>query len=235
MSNTEVIALLDAIERHPDAIRVRRRTYEPLERAESVVDVGCGGGRAVHELGARAVGVDHDPATIAVARARYPGARFHVADAHTLPFPDGSLDGYRAERVLHTLDAPRALAEARRVLRPGGRLVVAGHDWDLLAVDSDLPEVTRRVVHTRADQLPHPRAARKAHHLLREAGFTDVATEVLGTVITGPEGLRAVVNLAKGQEGEEITAWLDDQRRKAAEGRLFLAVPVFVTTAQVIA
>ncbi|WP_062347182.1 hypothetical protein [Herbidospora yilanensis] len=79
------------------------------------------------------------------------------------------------------------------------------------------------------------RAARKAHHLLRAAGFTDVATEILGTVLSGPEGLPAVLNLAKGQEGEEITAWRDDQRRRAAEGRLFLAVPVFVTSAQVIA
>ncbi len=235
MSNTEVIALLDEIEKHPDAVRVRERTYELLGAAAEIVDVGCGGGRAVHELGARAVGVDHDPATVAIARARYPGSRFHVADAHALPFPDASLDGYRAERVIHVLDAPRALAEARRVLRPGGRLVLAGHDWDLFAVDSSLPEVTRRVVHARADQIADPRAARRAHHLLREAGFADVATEVFGTVVTGPEGLPVVLNLAKDQEGEEIAAWRDDQRRRAAEGRLFLAVPVFVTSGQVIA
>ncbi len=54
-----------------------------------------------------------------------PGAGVQRGDAHALPSPDARFDVALLVRVLDHLNAPRALAEAWRVLRPGGRLVVA--------------------------------------------------------------------------------------------------------------
>jgi SAM-dependent methyltransferase len=57
-----------------------------------------------------------------------------VGDGAALPFPDGSFDLVRIERVLHLLDAPEAVAgAAAAALRPGGRLVVAEPLWASLA------------------------------------------------------------------------------------------------------
>jgi ubiquinone/menaquinone biosynthesis C-methylase UbiE len=63
------------------------------------------------------------------------------ADLHDLPMPDPTAD--RARTVLqHVADPLAALGEIRRVLRPGGRLVMGEPDWETLAVDH--PRRTRR-------------------------------------------------------------------------------------------
>jgi SAM-dependent methyltransferase len=65
------------------------------------------------------------PGFRAVDHSRYPGVEV-CADLAALPFPDGSIDGVLCEMVLeHVPDAHRALAEVRRVLRPGGRVYFA--------------------------------------------------------------------------------------------------------------
>lgn len=57
------------------------------------------------------------------ARRRNPGVEFRVADAHSLPFEDGSFDVVLSNLTVHHLGDPdKFLAEAFRVLRPGGRL-----------------------------------------------------------------------------------------------------------------
>ncbi|MDW6056989.1 methyltransferase domain-containing protein [Streptomyces sp. FXJ1.4098] len=120
-----------------------------------VVDVGCGAGRAVAELaeqGVKAVGVDPSERMIAVARGRWPEGDYRIAGAYELPLPDASVDGYRADKVFHELSEPeQALAEARRVLVPGGRIVLVGQDWDTFVIDSADPALTRTIVHARAD------------------------------------------------------------------------------------
>ncbi len=107
-------------------------------RPESVLDVGCGTGTLAVALAAaapdiRVVGIDGDPDVLARARAKAgPGASIEWVEGlgDALPFPDAAFDRVVSSLVFHHLvpAVKRAvLAEALRVLRPGGRLHIA--DW----------------------------------------------------------------------------------------------------------
>ena len=235
------LANLLAFDRQAESVQLRRRSYELLrvEPGSRVVDVGCGGGTAVAELvalGADAVGIDAAEEAVAFAREHHPGCRFEVGDALRLPFGDGTLDGYRAEKLYHALDGPdKACAEARRVLAPGGRIVLAGQDWELFAIESDDPVLTRTIVTASAEEIGHGRVARRYRNMLLDTGFDDVACEVHTAVLTDPElALFVVTRLAGGavQAGAvseaQAEAWLDDQRRRGDRDRLLVAIPLFL-------
>ncbi|MDG9676697.1 methyltransferase domain-containing protein [Micromonospora sp. DH14] len=229
---SSLLAVLDAIESESAAVELRARSYELLGdlTGRTVVDVGCGGGRAVAELaerGAHAVGVDLDPDMIAVARTRWPAGEFHVGDATALPIETGSASYYRADKVLHALDDPAlAVAEARRVLTPGGRAVLLGQDWDLIAIDSDDSETTRRLVHAKADSMPSPRVARGYRNLLLDAGFTDPVVEVHTAVFADDTALDVLKRITD-EEG-----WLAEQAERANANRILVVVPMFLVAAQ---
>src|SRR5690349_9814190 len=111
----QFVAFLEWIEGLPAVMGLRKRSYELLDAhpGDTVVDVGCGTGRVVAELterGVRAIGVDISEQKIAVARRRFPNCDFRIATAEALPFEDGTVAGYRAERVYqHLTDPARAL------------------------------------------------------------------------------------------------------------------------------
>ena len=94
-----------------------------------VLDAGCGSGplsAALRDRGAIVSGFDKSTGMLEVARRRLgPDADLRVADlAGPLPYPDGAFDDVIASLVLHYLeDWTAPLAEVRRVLRPGGRLI----------------------------------------------------------------------------------------------------------------
>lgn len=93
-----------------------------LSPALDVLDIGAGDGQLLRELArrghaGRVVGIDPTP-----------GPGVQPAHVEALPFPDTSFDVVLFARVLaHLPDQARALAEARRVLRPSGRVWVAAH------------------------------------------------------------------------------------------------------------
>jgi SAM-dependent methyltransferase len=124
-----------------------------------VVDVVCGTGRAAGELqalGHDVLGLDSSQDMITTAINRWPQARFQLGDACRLPLSDSEVTGYRADKLFHELAHPeRALDEACRVLRPGGRIVVVGQDLDTIAVD---PAIARaRHSDTRVHSIRRPR------------------------------------------------------------------------------
>lgn len=96
-----------------------------------VLDAGCGAGplaAALRDRGAQVTGFDSSPAMVALARARLgPDTDVLVADlAEPLPFGSGVFDDVVASLVLHYLeDWSGPLAELRRTLKPGGRLILA--------------------------------------------------------------------------------------------------------------
>ncbi|MFF0268287.1 methyltransferase domain-containing protein [Kribbella sp. NPDC004536] len=244
MSNhPTLIQLLDAADAMPGAAELRTRSYELLELAagDPVVDVGCGTGRAVAELaglGARPTGIDVSEHMIAVAVERRPEHDFRLGTAEALDLPDDSVAGYRADKVFHALADPvGALAEARRVLAPGGRIVLMGQDWDTVVIDSDEPELTRAVVHARADTVPNPRVARGYRNLLLDGGFTEVTVEVRTVVFTGATMLPMLTEFADAARAAgavdraQADSWTAEQTRRARTDRLFLALPLFVAAA----
>ncbi|MFD0683134.1 class I SAM-dependent methyltransferase [Actinomadura fibrosa] len=103
-----------------------------------ILDAGCGAGplaAALRERGAAVTGIDASAGMLQLARRRLgDGVPLHVADLNDpLPFDDGAFDDVVASLVLHYLeDWGPALAEIRRVLRPGGRLI-ASVDHPLVA------------------------------------------------------------------------------------------------------
>jgi ArsR family transcriptional regulator len=137
-----------------DTIRALHVADEKVEAAivaalgerqfDSLLDLGTGTGRILELLAplyARGVGVDASADMLAVARANLD--RAHVANAQVrlgdinhLPFAKNSFDVVTIHQVLHYLDEPeRAIAEAARVLRPSGRLLIvdfAPHDLEFL-------------------------------------------------------------------------------------------------------
>jgi ubiquinone/menaquinone biosynthesis C-methylase UbiE len=105
------------------------------EREREVLDVGCGSGVLAKKLvrrGKQVVGVDLSPAMIRRARARrLATATFVEGDAESLAFPDASFDAVVNLISIHHYPHPSlALAEFKRVLRPGGRAVIAAFHGD---------------------------------------------------------------------------------------------------------
>ncbi len=96
---------------------------------ERVLDLGCGAGRfvaALREAGADPVGVEIAEAALERARRVAPGADFRLLEPDgSVPLEHGSVDLVWCSEVLeHVADTGHLLLEARRVLRPGGRLLV---------------------------------------------------------------------------------------------------------------
>ena len=107
-----------------------------------MVDIGCGGGtytRAWSQLGARrVVGVDSSAPLLASAREDHgalPGVEFVEGDAAATGLPDGEADVvFERALVHHIADLGPLIAEARRLLRPGGTYLVQDRTPDDVAV-----------------------------------------------------------------------------------------------------
>jgi len=117
-----------------------------------VLDAGCGSGplsAALRAKGAIVTGFDGSPAMLELARQRLgDDAALHVADlSRPLPFADGAFDDIVASLVLHYLrDWATPLAELRRLLKPGGRLILSVNHpivYKLLYPDADYFAITR--------------------------------------------------------------------------------------------
>lgn len=236
------IRFLETVEAQPNVAALRERSYDLLRLAPGarVADVGSGLGTATRELaerGFRALGFDASDAMVAEARRRAGGeaVEFAVSDVAALPVDDAALDGYRAERLYQHLEDPTAaLAEARRVLRRSGRIVLVDQDWDTLLFDGEDRSAGRSVVRAFADAIRNPWIGRRYRALLLDAGFADVDVRGEPFVYVDPafgEMLTEIVARAAADAGIAVDEWLADQRERLARGRFFCAFTVFVASA----
>lgn len=167
---------------------------------DSLLDLGTGTGRILELLAplyARAVGVDASADMLSIARAnldraRLTDAQVRLGDIHHLPFAKNSFDVVTIHQVLHYLDEPeRAIAEAARVLRPGGRLLIV-------------------------DFAPHELEFLRERHAHRRLGFAQGA---VGQWIESPGlALESARDLPAGEGKLTVTLWLARDRRMAVVG-----------------
>ena len=242
-ATADLIRLLDHADEHPGAADLRTASFDllRLQKDSVAVDVGCGSGRAAAEMASRAARVlafDADEHMVQVARERWPDLDVRRGYSEDLPLTDGSVTAYRADKVLHEMARPeRAISEARRVLAPGGRIVLIGQDWDGILIDADDPAVARAIVHARADLVKSPRAARQFRNLMLDAGFAEVEVEGRLGTFTDETMLAMVLGMARaaadagGVGQDEAARFVQDQRGRARTGRFFVAMPLLIGSA----
>ena len=165
---------------------------------DAILDLGTGTGRILEMLAprvARAVGLDVSPAMLAIARNRLDEAGLrHVqlrqGDAYALPGDLARFDLVILHQVLHYLDDPgRAIREAARALKPGGRLVIV-------------------------DFAPHGEESLRTDHAHRRLGF---ATEEIGGFLADcglvARTVRTVSPLAGERATLAVSLWLAQDSR----------------------
>jgi len=227
--------------------RVERAGIGPGAR---VLDLGCGVGSNtalladhVGEKGC-VVGVDKSTEMVAAARERVSGANvsFETADAIALPFDAESFDAVWIERTLvHIDDADRALGECKRVLAPGGMVVVAELDYaGVLIDDPKTPDFSDRILAETVAPAAHPRMGRELLRRLACAGFTpseladhlhripDFAT--LAGLLNLDSGCHRAIDSGRASE-EECRAWWESLARLSEHGLFTGLIPVITAIA----
>ena len=211
---------------------------------ETAVDVGSGTGEdvvALHELGARAVGVEPSPGLRAEAVRRAAGADVEYVDGHAeaLPFEDESVDVLRSERVLQHVDDPAAVVkEMARVLRPGGRIVLIDTDWGTAIIHPADPDVLQRMVGYFLRESANPYSGRQLRGLLAEAGL-EITGETAATWLEPQEGARqgfvGMMHLTSLQAGvitaEEAEAFAQTLGEAADRGAFHMSLTMYAVSA----
>jgi arsenite methyltransferase len=218
----------------PDVVEQRRvvRDALGLQRGEHVLDIGSGPGLLACEMAAAVGpdgsvhGIDPSDSMRAIADRRERAAAsapvaFAPGDACSLPFAEGSFDVAVATQVYEYVpDMPAALAEAYRVLRPGGRLLVLDTDWDSIVWHSGDRERMRRVLAAWDEHLVDPHLPRRLGRLLEDADFAVKQRTAIPLLNAGYDkdtysaGLIGFITaFVPGRQGlteADAAAWADD-------------------------
>ena len=104
--------------------------------------------------------------------ATYPWIEMALGSVKELPYANGEFDAAVSTQVYEYVDdVTTALAELRRVLRPGGRTLILDTDWDTLIWNTHDLLRLQRIMAAFEGHCPHPRLARRLPALLAVAGF----------------------------------------------------------------
>jgi SAM-dependent methyltransferase len=228
----------------------RRRTVELLKPryGDCVIDIGCGPGYLAREIAAlvgadgHVLGIDRSDAMLGLARERCRDTahvQFTAADAAALPVAEGSADIASCTQVLLYLKKPeRVLAEAHRVLRSGGNVLILETDWQSAVLTSNDQAFTARMFDAWDHAVPSPRLPLRLAPLLRDCGFADVRVEVFPLVYsTYVEDDFCCATLAQCVESattlglagrDECETWLNDIDRWRRQDKFLFGVNRFM-------
>ena len=183
---------------------------------ETLLEIGCGGGDLLRDLAegvgtnGRVCGIDLSADQIAAAQANcsaFPNVELEVGSALELPYPAAAFDAVVTMQVLEYMpDVPRAVAEMRRVLRAGGRVVNFATNWGALYWNSSDPARTRRILNAFDAHAPHPNMPAQLGAILELGGFRDIQRAPMTILNTsyGPESLSHIL-------AHMISAFLTDR------------------------
>jgi len=239
---------IEQLYRTPDVVAQRQQVLRALDPrpGERVLDVGSGPALLVEELaervrpGGRVHGIDLSASMVALARARLAEQPhrerivLQVADATRLPFPAAAFDAVVSTQVYeYVADLPTALAELRRVLRPGGRALILDTDWDSIVWHSADPARMEQVLAAWAGHCLHPHLPRALPPLLRAAGLRleHVAVVPLLNPAFDPDtysaGIISTIQRYAARHGvssDQADAWAEDLRQRGARGDYFFSL-----------
>lgn len=194
--------MLDVRAAHPRQVEMRDRYFADIDFGRGrVLEVGCGTGAIADALAARAdttevIGIDPSPDFIEIARSRPTDAEFRLGDALTLDFEDESFDVVVFHTVLCHLPQPDpAIAEAVRVLRPGGQVAVFDGDYcsTTVSLEPDDPLAPYLSAYTAAN-VHDPWFMRTCRGRLHDADLQPIAALLHG--FTDPDYFRPVAERA---------------------------------------
>jgi ubiquinone/menaquinone biosynthesis C-methylase UbiE len=214
---------------------------------EWILDLGSGPGLLACELAAEvgrggrvtAVDISAEMNLIASRRIEAAGLAGQIdvvrGDARSLAFPDARFDAAVSTQVLEYLeDVDAALRELRRVVRPGGRLILLDTDWDTLIWFSDDRPRTERVLEVWSNHATQNDLPRTLAHRLRACGFAVSAVTVVPLLNlsyndgTYSHNLAALIADFVRRSGaitdSEVQDWLDELSSLDRDGRYFFSL-----------
>ena len=243
LAGDEGLRYLDDLYELPAVQAAKREATDALalRPGARVVEVGCGTGVDLPDLaervrpGGSVLGIDPSSRALEAARLRTSGlaeVRLAAAGAESIPAGDEEVDACRTDRTLqHVADPEVALREFRRVLRPGGRLVVLEMTSELRGLDYDA-EITQALrgrmwsAEDRPETLPLMLPL-----LLSRAGFSEIDFKGYeaqsSNLAEADTALRLRASLSEAVAdgaltAERSSAWLSELRQAESSGTLVL-------------
>ena len=230
----------------PDVVQQRAEVLAFLaaKPGERVLDIGSGPGFLVASL-ADAVGpdgtvhgLDQSAPMNTIAReviGDKPWVTLDEGDAMALPYPDGAFDAAVSTQVYeYVADIPGALAELRRVMRPGGRVLLLDTDWDSVVWHVADRERHRRVMTAWEEHLVHSHLPCTLPGQLRGAGFRVTGRHLIPLFNPTYEEntysaltIETIGRFAVGRQGltqPDVDAWAADLRERGAEDDYLFSV-----------
>lgn len=207
-----------------------------------VIEVGCGTGAVTRRMAARSqstrvIGFEPSPELLDHARGLAAGQanlRFETADGAKLPLEDGSVDAAVYHTVLsHVVDPAALLAEAGRVLRPGGRLVICDADFSKgsLAVAEGDPLQACAIFFAR-NFVTNAHLMGRLRSLVQDAGFVVDHFRVVSRTVTDADGMLVWVRacgaamVERGIIGQVLAdAMVGEYERRKQAGTLYGHLP----------
>jgi len=219
-------------------------------RGERVLEIGCGAGLLLREIGlglgphGLAAGIDVSEDQIAAAAVEcegVPAVNPQVGDARRLGFPDAVFDAAVAVQVIEYVEeAEAAIAEVRRVLKTGGRLLVLATNWDSAFWHGAPPALTRVIAEAWEGHAAHPNLPARLAPMLALAGFAGIRQTPVPIVNAefaehafafGLARLMAEHAVGQGVARMEAEAWIAALHEADARGEFFFSSVPILTTA----
>jgi ubiquinone/menaquinone biosynthesis C-methylase UbiE len=238
-------AYLEEVGKVLTALKKRIIELMAVVPGERVLDVGCGPGidtvQLANTVGAAGAvyGLDYDPDMLDAAARRsmsetpHRNALYLQGDGACLPFGDASFDACRSERVLQHIAQPdRFVTEIARVVRPGGRIVLADIDFSTMSIDTDLTDIEWRIRRWAVERLRNGMAGRQLNGLLHRAGLEITSLDLVplkgthvGTFCQVVEFERTAAEaIERGFVGsDEVDRLLADMHSREQAGTFFVS------------
>ncbi len=237
----------DVVEQRCEVLRLLS-----LLPGQAVLDIGSGPGLLALAMadavgpGGKVVGLDLSEPMLEMGRQRCvdrPQVSFELGDAAKLPFEADTFDAVVTTQVYeYVADISGALAEVRRVLRPGGLLAVLDTDYDSLVVHTEDPERHARIFDAWDEHFVHRGLPRTLGASMREAGFRmrhRVAIPMFNTEYT-PSAFsfhltKLIANFCSGRRDatvDDAKGWLAELEELGRGGGYFFSLNRYLFVAE---